>query len=286
MSRINVDDFAFDDVRFQLLAERLGFADGLHALVHCQLVWRQCAQRGTHYLTPVEIALAMRQPAGRAGEVAGALLECELAQKSVSGDCERLYMRGTEGRIEWLEGQRLTQRERARLGGIARAKQAERLQSGRFAPASLDQPGAPAYPAAPAALAPAPSPALRLSVVGSDEPTVPDRPRKPRKPPKAHPDRKALIDRVSELYQERTGEKHDWGGKQRGIAERLVSRHGLDACVKRAETLFKHPPSWMTGPVDIGTLESNWNRLLPSTTWHDLPELDEQPLPPGVEDWR
>ena len=65
MARINVDDYAFDDPRFDILARSLRhIRDRWHALGCCLRVWHLCASRRTDTLRPVELAtcLGVRKP--------------------------------------------------------------------------------------------------------------------------------------------------------------------------------------------------------------------------------
>lgn len=295
MAHLSVDEFAFDDVRFELLAERLGFADGDHALAKCQRVWRQCQQRGTHSLTPVEIALAMRQPSSRAGEIAGALLAVGLAENAVNGASDHLYLRGTEGRIEWLEASRASQRERSRLGGLARAKQAKRLPDGSFAPARLDQPEPAASSRGPSRSPPDPLPS------GIDTCATPLAGSKPRTTRKQVPtgEQAASIQRVLARLSELTGRRYDPTAKEHAGRVLGLLRKGhtepelLSVVEHKARQWLGDPkmqaylrPSTLFGPQKFAEYlpEAQGQKPLP---WHQLPEVDEDyPLEPGVEDWR
>lgn len=65
MARINVDDYAFDDPRFDILAASLRtMRDRWHALGCCLRIWHLCASRHTDTLRPVELAicLGVRKP--------------------------------------------------------------------------------------------------------------------------------------------------------------------------------------------------------------------------------
>ena len=63
MARINVDDHAFDDPRFTVLAESLQcLSDRWHALGCCLRIWHQCASRRTDTIRPAELAICLGMP--------------------------------------------------------------------------------------------------------------------------------------------------------------------------------------------------------------------------------
>lgn len=59
----------------------------------------------------------------------------------------------------------------------------------------------------------------------------------------------------------RYGSKPTWGAKQGAIVKRLLKRHGFDVVAERARRLLSDPPSWVEGAVDLGFLESQFDRL-------------------------
>ena len=77
MARINVDDYAFDDPHFDVLARSLRcLCDSWHALGCCLRVWHQCASRRTDTIRPAQL-----------GEWQG----------------EVIRVRGTKGRTDYLD---------------------------------------------------------------------------------------------------------------------------------------------------------------------------------------
>ena len=63
MAQINVDDHAFDDLRFTVLADSLPcLNDRWHALGCCVRIWHQCASRRTDNIRPAELAICLGIP--------------------------------------------------------------------------------------------------------------------------------------------------------------------------------------------------------------------------------
>lgn len=253
---VTLDDLAFDDLRFLLLAEKMGLEDPDTATMKMARVWRYCTKRGLKHLTPIEIALAMRQPASRAGDLAGFLLDVDLAAKT---DSELLYIRGTNGRTEWLEDRKNTQPKAARLGGESRANSAQRDASGRFLPSQSQPPGPGENPGTPAAyLLTIPT---NKETAGSLESSPSPKAKKASKGKKAHPDRRAITDVFQEVYVGAYGCKPKWDYRELAIADKLAP-FGAEEVRKRASRLFAGSLTFLSPPYDIATLDSNWNRLV------------------------
>jgi hypothetical protein len=99
MARIGVESRALSDPRFRILAKLVGLADGDHARGKCEHVWNETQERGDYVLSP-EIIDAAVQIDG----FAEAMIRSELAELADGG----VRVRGTAGRIEWLEAKRAT----------------------------------------------------------------------------------------------------------------------------------------------------------------------------------
>ena len=152
----------FDKRRYELLATRLGLADGDHARGKMARLWRQCTLEQTHVLTADDVVVVLG-PKGPEALVAARLGEW-LFPADASGnpaeasETQRLVrIRGTKGRIEWLG----ELRGGASEGGKARAATAARDSRGRLLPSGL-QPGLAEF----AGIAPWPEPPV--SVVPND----------------------------------------------------------------------------------------------------------------------
>lgn len=100
MARVNVEQKALTDGRFRTLGKLLG-AKRDHAralgLGMMAFVWNQCQERGRRTLTPDEI-----DDAASCDGLSEAIVASDLGERE--GDVIRI--RGSEGRIEWLEARR------------------------------------------------------------------------------------------------------------------------------------------------------------------------------------
>lgn len=105
MARINVDDYAFDDPRFAILAGALRcLRDRWHALGRCLRIWHLCASRRTDTVRPVELAecLGVRKPLTDAAQKVA--VEAFVTTANLGewhGDVIRV--RGTKGRTDYLD---------------------------------------------------------------------------------------------------------------------------------------------------------------------------------------
>jgi hypothetical protein len=79
--------------------------------------------------------------------------------------------------------------------------------------------------------------------------------------PKTHPDRRRVMDLWTALYRNAYGEPPAWSGKERTLANTLAGR-GFETVERKARILFEDPPDWLKPPYTIGTLSSNWDRLV------------------------
>lgn len=108
---VRLEDEAFSDVRFEVLAALCRLADADHARGKIAKLWRQCTAQGTYVLSEAMVR-AVLGPDGP-----DALCQAELGERVDGG----IRMKGTVGRIEWLE----KLRENSRKGGEARRSQEE-----------------------------------------------------------------------------------------------------------------------------------------------------------------
>jgi hypothetical protein len=108
VAAVRIEEVAFSDVRVQALADLAGYANAYEALGRLAHLWRHCTQRQA-YVVSEPIVRACMGPNG-----VDALLGSELAERTAEG----IRVKGTEGRIEWLE----TARENGRKGGRPRKK--------------------------------------------------------------------------------------------------------------------------------------------------------------------
>ncbi len=113
---VRIEDEAFSDARIVALGDLAGYStyEALGRMAH---VWRLCTQRKLYVLSEVMVRACLG-PNG-----VDAIVGAELAERVEGG----IRIRGTEGRIEWLEEKRST----AKAGGDMRAATAER-EGGKF----------------------------------------------------------------------------------------------------------------------------------------------------------
>lgn len=120
MARVNVDQRALTDSRFTELGFHLrgeqvgqGFAAhalGLGVMIH---IWNECQERGSHSLSALTLFAISHQLGMGHIKLDNALVVCELGEIKKNGD---IRIKGTEGRIEWLE----KRREEGKKGGRPR----------------------------------------------------------------------------------------------------------------------------------------------------------------------
>ncbi len=108
MARVNVEQKALTDPRFDLLGRFLESTrhDALGRMV---LVWNECQERNSYTLPERLVGAVM-------GDREGArwLVEADLAEWV---DDDRVRIKGTEGRVEWLAAKRQTARANGQKGG-------------------------------------------------------------------------------------------------------------------------------------------------------------------------
>lgn len=105
MARVNLDSYAFDDPRFELLASAVRhFRDRWHALGYVTRVWHACASRCVKALRPVELAglLGYRKPLEQHEDAARAF--CDAAGLGERLQDGTIRIRGTDGRTDYLDG--------------------------------------------------------------------------------------------------------------------------------------------------------------------------------------
>lgn len=104
MARVNLDSYAFDDPRFDLLASAVRhFRDRWHALGYVTRVWHACASRSVKQLRAVELAglLGYRKPLEQHEDAVTAF--CDAAGLGERLEDGTIRIRGTDGRTDYLE---------------------------------------------------------------------------------------------------------------------------------------------------------------------------------------
>lgn len=111
---VRIEDEAFSDIRYDVLATACQLADADHARGKMLNLWRQCTAQARHVL-PRSMIVAVLGKDGPLG-----IVEAGLGEEHPEG----IRIKGTEGRIEWLA----KLRGNAAKGGAAKA--AKRLPIG------------------------------------------------------------------------------------------------------------------------------------------------------------
>ena len=91
---VRIEDEAFSDARYAELAEYAGLADADHARGKMAQLWRQCTLEKCYAVS----AFLVRQYLGADG--VSAIVRARLGEQLPN---EMVRIRGTKGRIEWLE---------------------------------------------------------------------------------------------------------------------------------------------------------------------------------------
>jgi hypothetical protein len=114
MAAVRIEDDAFSDERYEDLAMFAGLADADHARGKMARIWRQCTIENTETIANHVVVRVL----GVSG--VDALVQARLADRV---DSERVRVRGTTGRIEWLNKLRSNGRHGNKGGRPARNPQ-------------------------------------------------------------------------------------------------------------------------------------------------------------------
>jgi hypothetical protein len=113
MSRINVEFKALHDIRFVKLAKKLGLKKPEYAIGAMIPIWFHCVEFGVYEINKEDLELL----SGRK-DFDQILISCGLAELQ---ECGKIYISGTNGRIEWLANLRENGKYGA-LGGRPKKK--------------------------------------------------------------------------------------------------------------------------------------------------------------------
>ncbi len=239
MPSVRIEDDAFGDLRFDILATEAGLADADHARGKMIRLWRQCTAENVHTL-PEAVVVSVLGSRG-----VSALIVARLGEKNSHG----VRIKGTKGRIEWLANLR---KNGAKGGRPIGSKTKTRLEpSGFREPNPLALVTAPALVTAQEEICepPAPRPANGDPSRFALEPERPSKPRRAAKapiPPDYQPDasvataaREAGVDlgrEIAKLKDWAAGKgelKADWHAAarnwMRSAAERRATGQGAPA---------------------------------------------------------
>lgn len=117
MASVRVEDDAFSDTRYEVLAKACLLADADHARGKMLRIWRQCTAEGRYVLSADDVEVVL-------GE--NGITGLERARLGVRVD-GGIRIKGTEGRIEWLA----KLKENAKKGGEAKAAKRQADESAK-----------------------------------------------------------------------------------------------------------------------------------------------------------
>jgi hypothetical protein len=267
---VRIEDEAFSDRRYDLLARELGLPDADCARGKMAAVWRQCTQQQTHILSVAMVCAVLGENGPRALE------NSSLGVVTDTG----IRICGTKGRIEWLA----KLRKNARKGGAATSakRHSNRRSSGSSAAVPIVSPPAPA---------PAPAPAKEES--GSPDGLAPlfdkvdraagevgrQRNTKAAKRRAAeNPDHQAAIDGFHQRYKAAYGTKPDWNGKTIGMLSALGKRHPLPVLLERMDFMFSGKAPWPPPPYSMDVFVQHFDRWVDISPRLSAPIRKEQEL--------
>jgi hypothetical protein len=288
---MSIDDMVGRDPRITMLAHALGWSR--REAVGCLVadVWPIVYDQRTELISE----RVLDASAGHVG-FAAVLIECELATRDRSG---KVVIRGARERIKYLDHKT----EAGRQGGLKSAETRQKNSSKRQAsgeadvkhggstrqaagnppspvPDSAPDPVPAHTPAPPAAPAESASGdlfgALKAKVDAATGDVGKQRAKKPAAEPKQPAPHQPAIDHFDARYSDAYGCRPEWraAGEAKQIAD-LTKRHGADEVIRRIDTLFDGSAglSWLKPPFTVGTLHTNWNRLV---TVSDAPRVTDR----------
>jgi hypothetical protein len=249
---VRIEDEAFSDARYAELAEYAGLADADHARGKMAQLWRQCTLERCYSVS----AFLVRQYLGSDG--VNAIVRARLGEQLPN---EMVRIRGTKGRIEWLE----KLRKNGRKGG--RPAKYSKKPSGY--PVGSPSGYSELNPPAPA---PAPAPANPPSEGKSASPAAPRTKSRQlqiledKVDAATGPHQQAIAEFTAYYQRAHDGAKPTWNGKTGKLISELVKAHGLAEVTRRIGVLETAPPKWPPAPWDLPTFVSNFDKVASANT--------------------
>ncbi len=243
---VRIEDEAFSEPRIELLGTICGY-NRYEALGRMAHLWRICTNRHAYIVSEAMVTATL----GERG--VDGIIGSELGERTEGG----IRVRGTAGRIEWLQ----TLRASSKAGGLANAS---RLASKRKPNGSNSKPnGSQSEPngsqteakAEPHPSVPTPTLTLKEDVRQAPLPLVPE--------PSA-PTRR-VTDAFNERYLTAYGTKPTWDGRNGKAIKALLKSHPADEVVRRIGILFDAPPTWLVEPYDFSTFVQHFDKLVQPT---------------------
>lgn len=260
MAAVRIEEEAFGDRRYDVLAQILGLPDADCARGKMAAVWRQCTQETKHVLS----AEMVRAILGENGP--DALLKSCLGEPVEGG----IRIRGTEGRIEWLT----KIRKNGRKGGRPAQTKTEPRPNQKQTKTE-----------------PEPNPLALATAIATSSPSersiAPGAPRNP-----SGPHQLAIAEFEGYFQRTHQGAKPSWKGRNAALMAALVKTHGLHEITRRIAVLEKTPPPWPIAPWDMPTFSQHFDKIAqPATRAGDVKSGRVEPHAPeaykadGVQPW-
>jgi hypothetical protein len=252
---VTLEASLWSDPRFALVAS-VAKVDVFSARARVARVWSACTDRESTTLPEKHVDLF--------AELAGfgrAMVAAELADETPDG----LYIRGTQGRIDWLKDVR----SRAAAGG---RKTAQNRRERQATGAALGTAAGVPHGAPPATPLLCPRDQDQDQVLGSEK-IVPAAPgtfaleptgaKKPRAKSKPGGDHAEFLARYFELYRARSNCKPTIGEVEGTIARDLLAAHGLSTCLAKLADAFAGTHWWVKAdqPVTLRSIRANFDGL-------------------------
>lgn len=246
---VRIEDEAFSDLRFDVLATLCQLADADHARGKMAVLWRQCTALSSYVLSEAMVRAVL----GENGP--SALCEAGLGELAKDG----IRICGTRGRIEWLK----KLRSNAKKGGLAKAAKRQPVGKPQGMPGGSQEPAKSLPPPCPPAPAPAPiqreeivasPPArdFRLEVVRAKTTSEP----RDKTPPSWQP----AVDAFDGYFRaSHGGARPTWGAKQIAMLKPLVQKHGAAEVVRRIGVARDNPPKFPPQPWDLRTFVAHFD---------------------------
>ncbi len=259
---VRIEDEAFSDGRYDELAEYAGLADGDHARSKMEHLWRQCTIEKRYSLP----AFLVTKHLGSRG--VEAIIRARLGEQNDDGT---IRIRGTKGRIEWLDKLRKNGRKGGRPNKYQKKPNGFDSEKPNAPPLGFENQNPPA-----------PAPALALKEdIASHEATPFEaladkvdaatgdvgkqraKPVRDRRKATAHPDHAAAVE-AFDAYYRRThgGSKPTWNGKTGSLIAGLLRSHGLVEIQRRLTVLESVPDKLFPPPPwDLPTFSQHGDKL-------------------------
>lgn len=261
--RVNIEEGAWTDRRFAILANVLGYSDAHHALIKCAALWSwQTANFSPDAPTYIVDADTLDACLDRS-DSGPALVRAKLAEETPDG----YRIKGSQGRIEWLwkcrqnapKGGAATKRLSGNSTGSAEGHPASPAASHPASDCEVsNNEGPPGKPPAGPGAGPPSGPSSALLLFSSPTEKKSDSPKASR----PVSSRSQVIGHWNGRFRGAYGSDPTWGIKPEGAVDRLLSKHQPETIRQRIDAAFDAPPKWPTGPYDFETFARHFDKFV------------------------